>query len=249
MPVETQQLWLARMNLDLARLAWFQKARGLPTRADDLGYVVHCALGETFGERAPKPFSVLDEAGAGVTVLGYVDRDAAELRDAAERPATSEARGIVSLSTLAAKPMPTEWPGGRRLRFQVTCCPVMRKGRAGSDTRGPEIDVFLDRCAQAPDKSVAVSREAVYVEWLASHLERQGGARVVSAGLEGYRLARLIRRRRGNDRSARVFERPSASLAGVLEVGDNERFRELVSRGIGRHRAFGFGMLLLRRRA
>ena len=35
-------------------------------------------------------------------------------------------------------------------------------------------------------------------------------------------------------------------MTGELEVGDSERFLHLLARGVGRHRTFGFGMLLLR---
>jgi CRISPR system Cascade subunit CasE len=38
-----------------------------------------------------------------------------------------------------------------------------------------------------------------------------------------------------------------ALVTGTLRVGDAEAFRALLARGLGRHRAFGFGMLLLRR--
>jgi CRISPR system Cascade subunit CasE len=41
-------------------------------------------------------------------------------------------------------------------------------------------------------------------------------------------------------------EGPDAVLEGVLEVVDGEAFAALLRRGVGRHRAFGFGMLLLR---
>ncbi|MEE8524028.1 MAG: type I-E CRISPR-associated protein Cas6/Cse3/CasE [Thermoanaerobaculia bacterium] len=43
-----------------------------------------------------------------------------------------------------------------------------------------------------------------------------------------------------------VPERPDALLTGTLEVTDPDAFATLLARGVGRHRAFGFGMLLLR---
>ena len=49
-------------------------------------------------------------------------------------------------------------------------------------------------------------------------------------------------RRRGNAR----LVRPSAVLEGTLSITDPVEFRQTLARGIGRHRAFGFGMLLLR---
>ncbi|WP_083761830.1 type I-E CRISPR-associated protein Cas6/Cse3/CasE [Alkalilimnicola ehrlichii MLHE-1] len=40
--------------------------------------------------------------------------------------------------------------------------------------------------------------------------------------------------------------RPDALVTGRLTVRDPDTFATLVARGVGRHRAFGFGMLLLR---
>ena len=39
---------------------------------------------------------------------------------------------------------------------------------------------------------------------------------------------------------------PDATLQGTLAVVDSGAFQALLARGVGRHRAFGFGMLLLR---
>jgi CRISPR system Cascade subunit CasE len=39
---------------------------------------------------------------------------------------------------------------------------------------------------------------------------------------------------------------PDAVLAGQLRVTDPKAFTQLLASGVGRHRAFGFGLLLLR---
>jgi len=39
---------------------------------------------------------------------------------------------------------------------------------------------------------------------------------------------------------------PDAVFKGVLQIHDADAFNRLLRRGIGRHRAFGFGMLLLK---
>lgn len=111
------------------------------------------------------------------------------------------------------------------------------------------IDVFDDR-------------ERVYTDWLdreliASHPalgERGSGVRaaelvaVEDVGAEKTRRARMVEMRRepfflGGARG----ERPNVVLEGTLRVTDEAAFRALLARGVGRHRAFGFGMLLLRR--
>ena len=42
------------------------------------------------------------------------------------------------------------------------------------------------------------------------------------------------------------MEGPDVGFSGVLVVHDGEKFARLLSHGVGRHTAFGYGMLLLR---
>ena len=89
-----------------------------------------------------------------------------------------------------------------------------------------------------------VRRDAVYGAWLAERLE-EGGARLSSpARLDAFRRTRVARK--DADRRLRWVEGPDAVLSGELEIVGPDRFAALLARGVGRHRAFGFGMLLLR---
>ena len=89
--------------------------------------------------------------------------------------------------------------------------------------------------------------------WFSYH-ERfgAGAASVVGARLEEVRLVRFTQRERlfrqtqGAERKGARLERPDAVFRGTLVVEDAVGFRRLLERGVGRHRAFGFGMLLLR---
>jgi CRISPR system Cascade subunit CasE len=56
---------------------------------------------------------------------------------------------------------------------------------------------------------------------------------------------RLLRRTHGNHRTTKRLERPDVRFEGDLTVRDAERFHEWLAHGIGRHRAFGFGALML----
>ena len=47
-------------------------------------------------------------------------------------------------------------------------------------------------------------------------------------------------------RHARYSEGPDAVMRGVLTITDPDAFSSLLASGIGRHRAYGYGMLLLR---
>lgn len=221
--------------------------RGLPLRNVDLGYLAHCYLGELFGEAAPSPFFLEEQRGSEITILGYGERSSEELRELADSFGSPLLHSGCDWDRLGSKRLPQSWEAGQRLAFDVRVCPVVRKSSAGPKHRkGAEVDVFLDRCWAAGD-GVAVDRQAVYSQWLAAQFERHGGASLVSARLGAFKRERLLRRTQGQERKVAVRERPNALLRGVLEVSDGRAFQDLLRRGVGRHRAFGFGMLLLRR--
>ena len=56
-----------------------------------------------------------------------------------------------------------------------------------------------------------------------------------------FRRTRALRKRH-----ARYSEGPDVVMRGVLTVTDPDAFSNLLAHGIGRHRAYGYGMLLLR---
>jgi CRISPR system Cascade subunit CasE len=96
-------------------------------------------------------------------------------------------------------------------------------------------------------------RERVYTRWLAGRLENagtgetsgQGAARLLPDSVRMVSFERRRMHRRGGGRP----ERPDVTLTGSLRVHDADVFRALLRRGVGRHRAFGFGMLRVRPRA
>jgi len=243
-------LHMVQVGLVPRALLRFGKGRNLPQDAD-LGYLTHCVLGELFGDLAPRPFSI-DATPKGrthgsQTVLGYATVPAAGLRQHALEMARPEAWAVANLDSLVSKPMPATWPEGTRYSFKVRCCPVVRMASGAQRHRkGAEVDAFLARCFRAESPDERVDRFAVYSEWLAGQLDRYGGARIVESRVSAFLRRRLVRRTsQGTGRRARTVERPDVIFSGVLEVMSSEGFSNLLRRGIGRHRAFGFGMLLL----
>jgi CRISPR system Cascade subunit CasE len=101
------------------------------------------------------------------------------------------------------------------------------------------MDAFIHATLTA-DAGATIHREDVYVGWLRREFQRGGASRLESGWLAEFRRDRM-RRAHG----AKV-ERPNAVLEGTLSVQHPAGFRALLTRGLGRHRAFGFGMLLLR---
>lgn len=240
-------LFMLRLEADRARLFQLARARSLRLHAVDLGYVVHTALRTTFGENAPQPFTVRDGAGRRLVILGYGSTDAPELAARARECADPLAYAVFPAERLLSKPMPQHWEAGRDLRFEVRACPVIRTARPDAHRReGAEIDAFLQRCSQKTTDE-PLSREVAYVDWLRDQLQRHGGAELLTARMERFTLARLSRRTHDRRGTWSASMRPDVTLRGTLRITNDTAFRALLARGIGRHRAFAFGMLLLSR--
>lgn len=232
------KLTLMQCHPDPRRLAAWATRFGLTAGGDDLGYALHTLLTTAFGEAAPKPFRHFgDKRG----LLAYTTQDAEHLQLAAQT-AAPEVHATLGLERLAIRSYPTEWTTGRRLGFELRVRPVLRT------KEGRERDIFQVAAEKSDAGAFTQSREAVYGEWLARELARGDAARIERLQLEGFRLTASLRKGRAAEgkRPARRVAGPDALFSGELIVGDPTGFAELLARGVGRHRAFGFGMLLLR---
>ena len=243
-------LHMVQLHLDSRELMRSSHRQKLPG-GSDLGYLLHGQLAALFGDLAPKPFHGY-ELGRGprsvVEVLGYTSADADTLRQRVETfadPMASE-----GLLRLASKVMPSTFSPGQRLAFEVRTIPVVRKSSSRPQPRkgvafraGAEVDAYVAAYhrGEIDDKT---PRREVYARWLEQRCN--GAARLQHVDLAQFRRAQVFRRTQGKRRNRRVSERPEALLRGELEVRDSEAFSHLLARGIGRHRAFGFGMLKLR---
>lgn len=246
---------LVQLRLDARRLAIFARERRMGSGDEDEGYLVHSVLRELFGQGAPSPFFTSPGRGGHLVVLGYSTRPSGELLDHARQFANPDVMACLVAESLASKAMPTTWAPGQRVGFHVRVTPVQRQSQAfpGRVQKGEEVDSFLVACWKAGHdghgRPVPVDREAVYRRWLVEELARREGAELVEEGgrpllrLTGFQRSRVVRR--NAERQASVVERPDVTFEGELRVTDSERFRALLARGVGRHRAFGFGMLRL----
>jgi len=244
--VGEQKLYMIRAEISRARLFQLGKQLGYPLERIDTGYLVHTALRLALGEHAPQPFSVRPGRGPSMVVLGYARRDSRALLDVARAVAEPVAYAAVSPETLLSKPLPNAWSEGQKLAFEVRFCPIVRKAKAGEHhAAGAEVDVFIDRCWKMGE-GVAVDREEIYRNWLRERFDRSGAAEIDEVQLTQFKLERLSRRDTGNGRKWSFRDRPDATVTGTLRVRSPATFDEFLARGVGRHRAFGFGMILLR---
>lgn len=248
-------LSLVQMLPSNAALVRYAHRAGLPDA--DPGYLWHRALRDAFGAIAPQPFRMLDGAGRPPRLLGYTAADHDHLR-AALALAPPDLDAVFPLEDIASKPLPLPFGVASRLAFETRVCPVVRTS-VGTGSRKRELDAFVHHAETVRDEPKP-DREAVYCSWLATRLE-DAGARLMEARMEGFRLLPLVRRRHARRgategegkafqllaQGKRAARRPEVIFKGVLEVIDADRFGGCLARGIGRHRAFGYGMLLLSR--
>lgn len=236
-------LHMIKLVPDVPRLIrWAEGQRLLDrTHEDDLGYALHAALRTAFADLAPRPFALVTERVRSPELLGYTTHDADALRNHALNFADPEIPSVIGLPSLAGKPMPDTFTIGRRLGFTLRARPTIRIDRDGDRTRVAERDAYREPPPDAADDGP--TRGEVYQAWLTTRLEA-GGAAVERLMLE--RFCRSFTLRRDKSRRLRAVEGPDASLSGVLVVKEPEKFAGLLAHGVGRHAAFGYGMLLLR---
>ncbi|MEK0082421.1 type I-E CRISPR-associated protein Cas6/Cse3/CasE [Benzoatithermus flavus] len=240
----TAPLLMLKLAPDRPLVAAWGAERGLVGRDGDLGYTLHALLTAAFGELAPKPFRLQERRSGGeATLYAYGSRPEAQLLEQARSFAEPDVFTALGLDRLRAKPMPERFTAGRRLGFEVRVRPVRRRDRAENAGGVRERDVFLIACDRAGEGAV-VRRDAVYGAWLGERLAEAGARLTMPVRLDAFRRTRVARK--DATRRLRWIEGPDAVLSGELEVTDPDRFAALLARGVGRHRAFGFGMLLLR---
>ncbi len=240
-----ETLHMIQCTLDPKAFMAFAQEQGLDPGRDelDLGYLGHAWLKAAFGDLAPCPWRLLMPRRADrrrpSRILAYSGQPAEALADHLARYADPSVTAVCSPEAVLGKALPREWPANRRYAFEALCCPVGRKARTGQ-----EKDVFLIEADHAGEN--ALDRSEVYRRWFRSQAEAMEGIHVEDVALEGFRLSKTLRKTHGQPREATRRLRPQAVFQGILQVRDGASLMSLLRRGIGRHRAFGFGMVLLR---
>ena len=245
---------LVRAPIDIRALAKWSAARGWATGrrglAVDEGRALHHLVDEMFGPRSLRPFRLLvPPRGRSGNLYAYSPDDAASLRAAADRLAKPDHLAVLPIGRLDGKSMPTAWPEDRRIGFDLRARPTRRLReplRTGADVipQGAELDAFqceaLRRFPDDPDgmARAGLTREAVYLDWLADRL-----AGAASLDRDATRLVRFRRSVVARGRS--TSEGPDAVFHGTLTVVDGPAFARRLSGGVGRHCGYGYGMLLL----
>ena len=237
-------LHLMRLQPDANALAAWSSRHGLTSPDGDFGYALHALLAAAFGDIAPSPLRYL---GGRDGLLAYSSEDPESLRLNAQLATPDVARAL-GLDAMDSRPFPDVWKAGQHLGFDVRVRPVVRT------KDGRERDAYLHSLGEQSNgvqkqHATAADRAQVYGEWLAKQFAVDHAAHVEESHMTAFRLTRVVRksgRVDGAQRNAQSVNGPDVVFKGELVVGDSDAFSRLLARGVGRHRAFGFGMLLLR---
>lgn len=234
---------LLRFDPDMGLASQWMAAEGLAEneQADD-GYGWHALLCAAFGKAdAPKPFRIVARRGRPTQLLAYSPLASADLADRAAAFADPKAFSALGIALLASKPMPS-FAKGRRLGFSLRARPVVRADRDGDRAKSREIDAYVHARANGDARDKA----EIYLDWVGRKLEA-GGAEIEALRLDGLDSVNILRRAApgAHGRPLKMIPGHSIAVVGDLRVADEARFAEIIARGVGRHRAFGFGMLLL----
>jgi CRISPR system Cascade subunit CasE len=239
-------LHLLRFDPDpRAAAMWFHAEQLAPRDQDDDGYAWHALLSAVFGRSlAPKPFRVMARRGRPPHLLAYSLHDGATLSAHAAEFADPRAHAALRADAIAAKSMP-DIAAGRRLGFSLRVRPTVRRDRDGDRRKTAELDAAIAALGPAPHDSAA--RAEIYLGWIRSKLA-EAGAKTERLGLDGVIGDDAPRRSQPDLAGYRPLRRVpghSVTATGTLRVENAEQFAAALARGIGRHRAFGYGMLLL----
>lgn len=231
---------MIRADLDMRSMSRWSKSRGYMRDPD---FAMHHLLTECFGsEHRIQPFRVIvPRRSQQGTLLGYCQSDQDSLREIMSIVADPLQSRIIRPESIDEKPMPPEWIEGKRLGFEIRVRPTKRTKQSG--THGPQVekDVYVSEL----DKPIAMRRPRteVYAEWLGERCRIKGGAIILpeTVRLGSYRQTKAVRMA-----GTWGIMGPEAVMYGTLTITDGDKFAELVCRGVGRHKPYGYGMILLR---
>lgn len=135
---------------------------------------------------------------------------------------------------------------GETLAFRLRANPTVSH-RVDGQKHSRRSDVLMHaKSAFTPDQRASQeckdSMDAAACQWLAGQGEKHGFALCGPPEVSGYRQHNLGRRKKG-----KPIQFSGVDYTGKLEVTDPEAFLASLTQGLGRSKAFGFGMMMIRR--
>lgn len=236
-------LYLHRLTLD--RRAFARLGAGT-SRSRDSTYAMHASLAALFAksdEPSQVPFSTFAVDDDRERLMAWGERETL-LPLLAYAPIASEAlrvapehAAVVRDSVSRAMPI---IKNGTQCDFRVRVSPSVRSRRDKTGKpQGRGNGRMLDALTHARIADPDIDRDGAYCNWLRTKVD--GATLSEDVRLQDFQSIRMLRKG-----STKGFPVPDARLRGTLTVTNEDAFRRQLCRGVGRQRAFGFGMLLLR---
>ena len=231
-------IYLMKAEIDLRNMArWAAEEKH-----SDPDRTAHCLLIESFGpESTPKPFVIktnLEDGTPMGTLLAYTQQSAAQLQEGAEKHQKLAHAAVLDPETIKTVPVLSQWTEGQSLRFEIRVRPTKRSSNRNGGN-GNEQDFFL----MSPGGS---SREEVYCQWLAAQARRHGA---LLAEPENMTVTRMALRKVRRQNNSGLHTAPDVTITGTARVANPDLMESAIAKGLGRHKGYGYGMLLLRGQA
>jgi CRISPR system Cascade subunit CasE len=155
-------------------------------------------------------------------------------------------RDLHGLFDLESKPFVPALCAGQRLHFDLRANPVISVWDGMPGERGKRHDVVMHALSQVPSAERRALREATMREAGYAWIARQGAAAGFSVDpdelcIDHYEQVRIPRE------EARDVRFSALTFQGVLTVDEPERFQTSLRTGFGAAKAFGCGLMLIRR--
>ena len=200
----------------------------------DLNNASHYLLREAFGPKAFKTYRFMGgrDIGDFVSIYAYTELNLDDLCWNFSTFAPPDVMQVVNIDNLSCREVPNSIPRGSEIPFDVKVIPIRRQ----QETR-KEIDVHTHNKMAG---MTLIPKES-YFEWME---ERLG----VGVLLDFERFHIVDSQRRTSLRKGKVISKKEISVSGVMKIIDPDDFQAILKRGIGRHKSYGFGMILLRQR-
>lgn len=248
------------MPLDMQKFNRWAGQRGLTRKGTfDQGYAMHVLLCNLFGRKKLQPFRIFaSERRKLGSLYAYSCLDASKLAQEADLFATPDCLSVTqSLRDFRSKEMPVNFPKSQKYGFEIRIRPTRRLAKELSDSRsgktyakGAELDVYLasvlrylsqdENIGEDSLKAASISRSDCYIDWLSERLSDSADLLKPDCRLTSFKRSRCVRGKGPN------IEGPDVIIHGNLKVKDSIAFNHNVRNGLGRHKAYGYGMLLLR---
>ncbi|MCV9879672.1 type I-E CRISPR-associated protein Cas6/Cse3/CasE [Brenneria izbisi] len=190
------------------------------------GYASHQWLWQLFPEQQQRQFLYREEA---------CEAESAFYLLSGQPPQSDH-----NLFRIETKPYQPQWRNGMSLVFSLRANPVVTRD-------GKRNDVLMD--ARQQGKAAGLQGAALWQhqqqrarDWLQRQGEKSGFAMASPCRVDGYQRHCL---NKPGQSSSIIFS--SVDYDGVLNITDAERFAEAIRQGLGKSKALGCGLLLLKR--